>query len=107
MFTFIFSPRIGTPAAKLKDETSLIEKENRLHILNERVNKYFLENNKKMIGKKVKVLVDGISDKKGMIYGYTETNKLINFSGSPDLIGKIVQVEVTNAKTWSLDGKLC
>ena len=60
-----------------------------------------------MIGKKVKVLVDGISDKKGMIYGYTETNKLINFSGSQDLIGKIVQVEVTNAKTWSLDGKLC
>ena len=106
-FTFIFSPRIGTPAAKLKDETSLIEKENRLHILNERVNKYFLENNKKMIGKKVKVLVDGISDKKGMIYGYTETNKLINFSGSQDLIGKIVHVEVTNAKTWSLDGKLC
>lgn len=105
-FTFIFSPRVGTPAAKLKDITSLEEKERRLHILNEKVNTYFLENNKKMIGKKLKVLVDGVSDKENMLYGYTETNKLINFIGNLNLIGKIVEVEVTDAKTWSLDGKI-
>ena len=105
-FTFIFSPRIGTPASKLEDLTTLEEKEKRLYILNEIVNKYFLENNQKMIGKIVKVLVDGISDKKGMLCGYTETNKLINFIGDEALIGKIVEVQVTDAKTWSLDGKL-
>ncbi len=105
-FTFIFSPRIGTPASKLEDLTTLEEKEKRLYTLNEIVNKYFLENNQKMIGKIVKVLVDGISDKKGMLCGYTETNKLINFIGDEALIGKIVEVQVTDAKTWSLDGKL-
>ena len=106
-FTFIFSPREGTPAARLEDKITLEEKEKRLYILNETVNKYFLENNKKLVGSKLKVLVDGPSEKDGMLYGYTETNKLINFYGDSDLIGKIVTVAVTDAKTWSLDGKVC
>ena len=106
-FTFIFSPRVGTPAAKLEDKISLEEKEQRLYLLNETVNKYFLENNQKLLGKKLKVLVEGASEKEGMLCGYTETNKLINFVGEESLIGKIVEVEVTDAKTWSLDGKVC
>ena len=104
-FTFIFSPRVGTPAAKLKDETTEEEKEARLYKLNETVNKYFLESNKKLLGKVVDVLVDGKSEKEGMLCGYTDTNKLINFTGDESSIGKIVKVEVTDAKTWSLDGK--
>ena len=52
----------------------------------------------------IKVLVDGINDKHGL-FGYNENNKLINFDGSSELIGKIVDVEVVDAKTWSLDGK--
>ena len=104
-FTFIFSLREGTPAAKLKDETTLKEKEERLYKLNETVNKYFLESNKKLLGKVVDVLVDGKSEKEGMLCGYTDTNKLINFTGDENCIGKIVKVEVTDAKTWSLDGK--
>ena len=104
-YTFIFSPRIGTPAAKLKDETTLKEKEERLYKLNEIVNSYFLESNKKMVGKIVDVLVDGPSEKEGLLCGYTDTNKLINFSGDNSMIGKIVKVEVIDAKTWSLDGK--
>ena len=105
-FTFIFSPREGTPAAKMKDETLLSVKEDRLHRLNERVNHYFLKNNQKMVGSIVPVLVDGYNQSgKTSLFGYTDTNKLINFDGDASLIGKIVMVKVTNAKTWSLDGE--
>ena len=105
-FTFIFSTREGTPACKLKDDVSIEEKENRLQRLNEVVNSYFLENNKRLEGCNLKVLVEGISDKKHMYYGYSETNKLINFSSDRELIpGEIVEVSITSSKTWSLDGK--
>ena len=103
-FTFIFSKRENTPACKLKDDTSLSEKEERLQRLNEVVNHYFLENNKKLVGKTVEVLVEGISSKKNMYYGYSDTNKLINFTGDDLKIGDIVPVEIDSAKTWSLDG---
>ena len=106
-FTFIFSAREGTPACKLKDETPLKEKEERLYRLNEVVNKYFLENNKKLEGSIVPVLVEGLSEKSDMYYGYTDTNKLINFNCSKEVkVGDIVNVKVTSAKTWSLDGEL-
>lgn len=106
-FTFIYSPRENTPAAKLKDDVSLEEKEQRLYRLNDTVNKYFLENNQKLVGKIEEVLVEGISEKKkDNYYGYTRTKKLINFTGDNIKIGDIVNVEVTSAKTWSLDGKL-
>ena len=104
-YTFIFSPREGTAALKLEDKTTLKEKEERLYKLNELVNKYFLESNQKMIGKVVDVLVEGESEKEGMLCGYTDTNKLINFTGDKSSIGEIVKVEVLDAKTWSLDGK--
>ncbi len=105
-FTFIYSPRENTAAAKLVDDTPLSTKEKRLHELNEVVNKYFLENNQKLVGKSVPVLVEGISDKKNELFGYTDTNKLINFKGDSNLIGKIINVKVTDAKTWSLDGEI-
>ena len=104
-FTFIFSTREGTPACKLKDDTSLEEKEERLQRLNEVVNHYFLENNQKLVGQTLKVLVEGVSQKKHMYYGYSETNKLINFECDQKLkAGEIVDVTITSAKTWSLDG---
>jgi len=106
-FTFIFSEREGTPACKLKDNTSIKEKEERLYRLNEVVNKYFLENNKKLEGEKMKVLVEGVSEKKNMYYGYSESNKLINFESSKEIkCGDIVDVLITSAKTWSLDGRV-
>ena len=106
-FTFVFSVRKGTPAEKLKDSTPLKEKEDRLQRLNEVVNKYFLENNKKLEGSTIDVLVEGVSSKKNMYYGYSETNKLINFSSEKELeIGSIVPVKIISAKTWSLDGEL-
>ena len=104
-YTFIFSPRVGTPAAKMKDSVSIEEKEQRLYKLNDLVNKYALENNKKLEGTVVKVLAEAESDKLGYIMGYSDTNKLVNFKGSEDLIGKIVKVKIIEAKTWSLDGE--
>ena len=106
-FTFIFSKREGTPACKLDDPVPMKEKEERLQRLNEVVNKYFLENNKKLEGVVVPVLVEGISEKKEMYFGYSDTNKLINFSSSKELeVGSIVDVKITSAKTWSLDGEV-
>ena len=107
-FTFIYSPRVGTPAAKLmeKDSLTLPEKEDRLHRLNEIINNYSLESNKKMEGKTYKVLVEGDSIKEDELFGYTETSKLVNFTGSRNLIGKIVDVKITSSKSFSLDGEV-
>ena len=106
-FTFVFSKREGTPACRLTDPVSQKEKEERLQRLNEVVNRYFLENNKKLVGKEVEVLVEGISEKKHMYYGYSDTNKLINFSSSHELTpGDLVMVKIMDAKTWSLDGEV-
>ena len=105
-FTFIYSPRENTAAAKLVDNTTLEEKEERLQRLNKIMNKYFLESNKNQVGKIVKVLVEGKSTKDHNLFGYTEENKLINFEGSTDLVGSIINIEVTSAKTWSLDGEI-
>ena len=105
-FTFIYSPRENTPASKLKDDISLKEKENRLYRLNELVNKYSKEANERILGVVENVLVEGNSNKEGKLFGYTETNKLVNFNGSSDLIGQIVKVKIVDAKSFSLDGEI-
>ena len=105
-YTFIFSPRIGTPAEKMKDDVTLEEKNKRLHILNEIVNKYALEANKKYLGKVVPVLIEGNSEKGDMLMGYTDTMKLVNVIGDKKYIGHIVDVEIIDVKTWSMDGKI-
>lgn len=104
-FSFIFSAREGTAAAKLEDNTSLEVKEGRLYKLNEVLNKYFKESNDKLLNKILPVLVEGKNDK-GKLFGYTDTNKLINFEGDEKLIGNIVNVRVIESKTWSLDGEI-
>ena len=107
-FTFIYSPRVGTPAAKLmeKDSLTMEEKEQRLYKLNEIINNYSLASNKKMEGKTYKVLVEGDSIKENELFGYTETSKLVNFKGNRDLIGKIISVKIVEAKSFSLDGEI-
>ena len=105
-FTFIYSPREGTPAALIKDNISLAEKEERLQQLNELVNKYSLKHNQEYLGKTVKVLVTGPSEKgENKVCGYTETMKLVNIDNAENDIGKIINVEITDAKSFSLDGK--
>ena len=104
-YTFIFSKREGTPAAKMSDSISDKEKEERLHELNELVNYYSNQNNKKLLGKVVEVLVLGESEKDNTkVYGYTDTMKLVNITGPKSIVGKIVKVEITEAKSFSLDG---
>ena len=106
-YTFIFSPREGTAAARMEDKISMKIKEKRLQELNNLVNKYSLESNQKLVGKVVEVLVNGISEKNSnKVYGYTETMKLVNIVGGDELIGKIVPVKITDAKSFSLDGEI-
>lgn len=105
-FTFIYSPREGTPASKMKDDTPMDIKEERLHRLNELVNSYSLLKNQEYVGKIVKVLVQGISEKdESKVYGYTETMKLVNIVSDKNAIGKIIPVKITDAKSFSLDGE--
>jgi len=106
-YTFIFSPREGTPAAKMKDDVSLEEKEKRLYKLNELINKYSKENNDKYLNKTVKVLLEGVSEKgEDTLMGYTETMKLVNVKAEKEYIGTIQDVTITSVKTWSMDGEL-
>ena len=104
-YTFAFSPRENTPA-KLMDETvSESEKLDRLHRLNEVINKYSNESNQRMLGTVQKCLVTGVSDKNNeKVCGYTENMKLVNIEADKDTIGKIIDVKITDAKSFSLDG---
>lgn len=105
-YTFIYSPREGTPASVMKDETSMEEKKERLATLNELINKYALLNNQKYLNRTVRVLIEGPSEKDGKLMGYTDTMKLVNIKADNKYIGKIVDVKITGVKTWSLDGEL-
>ena len=105
-FTFVYSPRIGTPAAKMKNDLTEQQKNERLYKLNQVVNKYANEANQKYMGKVVSVLLEAPSEKEGKLMGYTDTMKLVNVEAGLEYLGKIVNVEITDVKTWSLDGKL-
>ena len=107
-YTFIFSKRVGTPAAKMVDSVSLEVKRERLQILNTLVNKYSNLANQKYLNKEVLVLVEDINEKdQNKLFGYTETMKRVNFKGNKNIIGKIVKVKINKVKTWSLDGEIC
>ena len=106
-YTFIYSPRKGTPAAEYENDISEKEAKERLYRLNDLINEGFLRGNKRFEGETVKVLVEGYSKtKETVLSGYTENNKLVNFKGDESLIGKIIEVKIKKAKTWSLDGEL-
>ena len=105
-FTFIYSPREGTPAAKMKDNVPFEEKQQRLERLNEIVREKALKQNQRFLNQVVDVLVDGVSKKdETMMTGYTAHQKLINFKGRKEDVGQIVKVKVTEAKTWALKGE--
>ena len=105
-FTFAYSPRENTPAALMKDAIPESVKMDRLHRLNEVVNKYSNLRNQKLLGKTVKCLVIGESEKdKNKVCGYTENMKLVNIEGPKSLIGSIVPVKITDTKSFSLDGE--
>lgn len=106
-FTFIFSPREGTPAAQMEDVISMDEKNQRLYRLNEKVNAYSNLANQKYMGRVVPVLLENVSEKnESMLSGYTDTMKLVNVKADPKYLGKIVSVRITDIKTWSMDGEM-
>lgn len=105
-YTYIYSPREGTPAAKMQDNVSMEVKKERLQRLNKLVNETSAKAMAQYEGQTVKVLVEGESKKDPeVLSGYTEKNKLVNFRAPKEVIGEIVEVKVTDAKTWSLDGE--
>ena len=105
-YTFVFSAREGTPAAKFEDSLSIGDKKQRLYKLNKLVNDGYQNGTNRFEGKIVKVLVDGVSKNNDQVLaGYTENNKLVNFKDDSKLIGEIVDVRVTEAKTWHMHGE--
>ena len=105
-YSFIFSPRPGTPAAKMEDNVSEAEKKDRLLRLNERLDYYSKANNLKWVGKVVKVLIDGPSKNNPEVFsGYTPQQKLVNFTLKEGKVGDIIDVRITEAKKNSLNGE--
>lgn len=106
-YTFIYSPREGTPAARWEDNIPMEVKKERLQRLNKLVNEQAKHAMIQYEGKIVDVLVEGESKKNpDVLSGYTERNKLVNFKAPKSLIGKIVPVKIMEARTWSLNGEL-
>jgi len=104
LFTFIFSPRGGTPAAKLPDPFTKAEKNRRFDRLLEAQNRISEEKHRAYIGKTVRVLVDG---KDGdLLTARTDGGRLVRFQGGDGLIGQFLDVTITDCTTWSLVGKL-
>ena len=108
-YTFIYSPREGTPAAMFEDQIPEDIAKDRLYRLNEKVNAYYLKGNERFVGTIQEVLVDGESKNgEGMMCGYTKNLKLCHFkSDDKSLVGKLVNVKITEAKSWFVIGELC
>ena len=105
-YTFIYSPRPQTPAARMEDPISEQTKKERLYKLNELWNRLANENHQKLVGQVVNVLVDGPSKKNPDVFcGYSETAIPVNFTGENIEPGQIVPVEITQARTFSLNGR--
>ncbi len=105
-YSFVYSPREGTPAARMEDTIPLEVKKERLQILNERLAEHASRNNSAYLHRRLQVLCEGRSKKNENVYsGYSEHNKLVNFTGPEGLEGQIVEVEITACHSFSLDGK--
>jgi tRNA-2-methylthio-N6-dimethylallyladenosine synthase len=106
-YTYIYSPREGTPAAKMQDNVPMEVKKERLQRLNALVNQSSQEALETYKGKVVEVLVEGESkNNPDVLAGYTRKSKLVNFKAPKTTIGKLIKVKITETKTWSLNGEM-
>jgi tRNA-2-methylthio-N6-dimethylallyladenosine synthase len=106
-FSFIYSPRPGTPAAELPDPVPLAAKKRRLRVLQARITELAGETSRSMIGSTQKVLVEGVSKKAATeLCGRTENMRVVNFPGDLSLCGHFVEVEIVEALPNSLRGRL-
>ena len=106
-FSFIFSPRPGTPAADMPDDTPMEVKKQRLYHLQQVINNQAMQYNREMFGSVQRILVEGPSRQDVMeLRGRTENNRVVNFAGDARLIGQFVDVEITEVLPHSLRGTL-
>ena len=107
MFTFIFSPRKGTPAAEMPDPFTRQEKQVRFDKLLEAANRISAEKHKEYEGKTVRVLIDGPSDSQGYnLTSRTNGGRLVHLNGDESRIGTFADVKITGSNTWALYGEL-
>ena len=106
-FSFIYSPRPGTPAASLADDTPMEVKKDRLRNLQERLSRQAMDISRRMIGSTERVLVESLSRKSPrQVTGRTENMRWVNFDGGVSLIGRFIDVVITEALPNSLRGRL-
>ena len=106
-FSFIFSPRPGTPAANLHDDTPHEEKLRRLHHLQGVINASITRISESRLGTVQRILVEGVSKRDGTeLMGRTECNRAVNFAGPARLIGQLVDVNITETRTFTLRGEV-
>ena len=105
-FTFIYSPRRGTPAARMKDDVTYQVKSRRFKELVKHLEVSISKDALSMVGKTYDVLVDGVSKTDESMYsGYTENNKLVHFKANKEDIGKIIPIRILESHTYSLIGE--
>ena len=105
-FTFIFSPRNGTPAATMSEQIPEEVKKDRIYRLIELQNEISSEYMQTHLNQVVEVLVDGVNSETQELTGRTRTNHPVTFIGDPNLVSKLVPVKITQCQTWSLRGEL-
>ncbi|QJR79712.1 tRNA (N6-isopentenyl adenosine(37)-C2)-methylthiotransferase MiaB [Alteromonas pelagimontana] len=104
-FSFIYSARPGTPAADAVDDVTEDTKKQRLYLLQQRINQQALRIARNMVGTEQRILVEGPSKKNPMeLSGRTENNRVVNFEGTPDMIGEFLDVRITDVFANSLRG---
>ena len=107
MFTFIYSPRVGTPAAKMDDPFTRADKQKRFDALTELANRISGEKHAAYEGKTLRVLVDGETGREEYnLSARTNGGRLVHLKGDPALIGQFVEAEITASNTWALYGKI-
>ncbi len=105
MFTFIFSPREGTPAAAMPDPVSREEKQAWFDRLVETANAISGEKHREYIGKRLRVLVDGETGRgEYNLSARTNGGRLVHLKGGPELVGSFIEAEITDGNTWALYG---
>ncbi len=106
-FSFIYSPRPGTPAADLPDDTPQEIKLERLHRLQERIAQHATSISQNMVGTTQRILIEGYSKKSAdELCGRTENNRMVNFIGDPNRIGQFIDIKITAALPHSLRGEI-
>ncbi len=106
-FSFIYSPRPGTGAAYLSDDTPHEVKQARLERLQAVIERQGYENSRNMVGTEQRVLIEGTSKKDAsQLAGRTDNNRIVNFDGPADLIHQFATVRITEALPHSLRGEL-